>query len=84
MRTYPSVDESFARLHAAGWSVGDVRLLTAAGPDWLVSGANGENQIQARGRTQAEAWHRACSQTEAVGMLQREPRSCLGPGRRRE
>jgi DNA-binding helix-hairpin-helix protein with protein kinase domain len=24
--------QSFARLHRAGWSVGDVRILTAAGP----------------------------------------------------
>jgi hypothetical protein len=65
----PRVDESFARLHRAGWSVGDVRLLTAAGPAWLVSGASGANQIRARGRTQAAAWHRACEQAEGAGML---------------
>ena len=58
-------------LHRAGWFVGDVRLLTAAGPAWLVSGTNGENQIQVRGRTQAETWHRACEQDEAAGMLGR-------------
>ena len=51
--------------------MGDVRLLTAKGPAWLVRGTNGENQIQARGRTQAEAWHLACQQAEAVGMLGR-------------
>jgi hypothetical protein len=35
---YPAVDESRARLHAAGWSVGDVG--TAGG--WFVSGTNGD------------------------------------------
>jgi hypothetical protein len=32
-----------------------------------------ENLIEARGKTQAEAWHRACQQAEAVGMLGRRP-----------
>jgi hypothetical protein len=35
---YPSVDESFGRLHRAGWSVGDVA--TPAG--WCVCGTNGD------------------------------------------
>jgi hypothetical protein len=47
--------QSFARLHRAGWSVGDVRLLTAEGPRWYVSVTNGENAIEARAPTQAEA-----------------------------
>jgi hypothetical protein len=55
MSTYPSPDESFRRLHAAGWSVGE----TGTAGRWLVSGANGENRIQASGSTQAEAWWRA-------------------------
>jgi hypothetical protein len=62
---YPAVDESRARLHAAGWSVGDVG--TAGG--WFVSGTSGENAVRSQGRTQAEAWHRACEQAAAVGML---------------
>jgi hypothetical protein len=61
----PLVDESANRLHRAGWSVGE--LPTPAG--WIVSGVNGENVIEARGRTQAEAWWRACEQARAVGML---------------
>jgi hypothetical protein len=65
----PTADESFARLHRAGWSVGHVRLLTAAGPAWWVSGTNGENVLSAHGRTQAEAWHNACLQARALGML---------------
>jgi hypothetical protein len=68
---HTTVDESLARLHRGGWSVGDVRLLTAAGAVWFVSGANGENRIAACGRTQAEAWHRASEQARAVGMLGR-------------
>jgi hypothetical protein len=62
-------DESFARLHRGGWSVGDVRLLTAEGPRWWVTGANGENVIEASGRTQGESWHLACLQAKSLGML---------------
>jgi hypothetical protein len=69
MAAHPSPDESFARLHRAGWSVGDVRLLTAEGPAWWVTGTNGENALSAQGRTQAEAWHHACLQAKALGML---------------
>jgi len=65
-------DESFTRLTRAGWSIGDVRVLTAAGPLWLVTGANGENVIEARATTQTQAWHRACQQAEALGMLRRQ------------
>jgi hypothetical protein len=71
MSTYPSVDECRDRLHRAGWSIGE----TAIGPDlalvWLVTGTNGENRIEARGRSQAEAWYRATLQAEVVGMLAR-------------
>ena len=84
MASFPTINEFFTRLHAAGWSVGDVRILTAEGPRWLVTGRNGENQVRATGRTQAEAWHRACQQAEAAGMLGRRPSSCLCRGRWRE
>ena len=50
--------------------MGDVQILTPDGPVWLVTGANGENVLEARGATQAEAWHRACQQAESLGMLQ--------------
>jgi hypothetical protein len=43
-----------------------------AGAVWLVTGTNGGNRIEARGETQAEAWHRAAEQAEAVGMLARD------------
>ena len=62
---YPAVTESLDRLRRAGWSIGEAA--TAAG--WLVTGSNGENVIHAEGRTQAEAWWRACEQARAVGML---------------
>jgi hypothetical protein len=65
MKNLPSVDESFDRLHRAGWSVGEV----ATAGEWVVSGTNGENLLVARGETQAEAWWRACEQARAVGML---------------
>jgi hypothetical protein len=64
-RAYPTPDEYFRRLHAAGWSVGETG--TASG--WVLSGMNGENQLAARGSTQAETRYRACEQAAAVGML---------------
>jgi hypothetical protein len=39
---YDTYNEPFARPKRAGWSVGDVRVLTAARPVWLVTGANGD------------------------------------------
>ena len=74
---YPTVGESLDRLRRAGWSVGEVG--TASG--WLVTGSNGENRVQAHGRTQREAWWRACEQGGAVGMLApaRGPAGGRGP-----
>jgi hypothetical protein len=76
--TYPTPDEALARLHAAGWSVGE----TGGAGSWLGTGTNGENQVRAEGRTQAEAWHRASLQAQAVGMLGRaRPRPRSSPSR---
>jgi hypothetical protein len=65
MSTHPTVDESRDRLHRAGWSVGEI----ATASTWVITGSNGENLLEARGATQAEAWWRACEQARAVGML---------------
>jgi hypothetical protein len=61
-------DESFSRLHAAGWTVGDVAVHGESGAVWVVTGTNGENCIEARGASQDEAWRNAVLQAEAVGM----------------
>jgi len=58
-------DAAARRLHAAGWSVGEV----AGARHWLVSGTNGENLIHAVGKSQAAAWQLATVQASAVGML---------------
>jgi hypothetical protein len=58
-------------LHAAGWSVGDLLLLTDNGPGWLVTGTNEENVIEARTATQAEAWYMAVEQARTLGVLGR-------------
>ena len=55
MPTYSTPDESFDRLHAAGWSVGDVGVLAAGVVIWSVIGANGESTLRAKGIAQAEA-----------------------------
>jgi hypothetical protein len=69
----PTSDESFLRLHAAGWSIGDA---AATGPDgmvWLVTGTNGENVIRAEGATRDAAWWAAIGQAASVGMLGARP-----------
>jgi hypothetical protein len=67
----PAIDHCYARLHRAGWSVGEVRIATPGGPAWLVTGTNGENVIEGRAATQTEAWESACRQAEGIGMLRR-------------
>jgi hypothetical protein len=76
LHSYPSVDGSFARLHRAGWSIGE----TGGGGVWLATGANGENVIVTEGQGQAEAWYRATLQAEAVSMLAR-PKGSIGGDR---
>jgi hypothetical protein len=65
--SYPSVDESRARLRRAGWSLGEV----CQGDTWQVDGSNGENRFVVRGGSQAEAWWAACVMAREVGMLGR-------------
>jgi hypothetical protein len=62
-------DESYLRLHAAGWSIGDAAYVERGSLVWLVSGRNGENLIRAEGRTRDAAWWAAVGQTQAVGMI---------------
>jgi hypothetical protein len=69
MDTTPPVDESFAQLHRAMWSVADVRVLTPAGVVWQVEARNGEHFIRARAPSQAETFHLACKQARALGLL---------------
>jgi hypothetical protein len=64
-----TVDHCHDALHRAGWSVGDARIITAAGPAWSVSGTNSENRIEARAATQSGAWVQAVEQARALGML---------------
>jgi hypothetical protein len=65
MPSYPPADESRARLHRAGWSLGE----TCLGQLWQVDGENGENRLLASGASQAEAWDRATVQSRELGML---------------
>jgi hypothetical protein len=67
MATFPTAEESLTRLHASGWSVGELR----AGSASIDSGCNGENAIGATGSTSAEAGWRAREQAVAVEMLRR-------------
>jgi hypothetical protein len=63
-------DEALARLHRAGWSIGDAAVaVEGGGLVWVVSGHNGENLIRAEGPTRDEAWVRAVEQARGLGML---------------
>jgi hypothetical protein len=68
----PSVDDSYMRLHLAGWSLADSAILSSARLVWLVTGKRGEYTIEALGTTKAEAWHQACQQAQGLGLLQDE------------
>src|SRR5262249_14882089 len=57
--TGPTADESMSRLHRAIWSMGPVAALDPHRLAWDVSGSNGENALEARGRSLAEAYWRA-------------------------
>jgi hypothetical protein len=70
-----TAEECFARLHAAGWSVGEAAFTGASGLGWVVLGYNGENLIRATGSTSGQAWRAACAQARALGMLGRAGRS---------
>jgi hypothetical protein len=67
----PTSDESYARRHAADWSIGDAAYLEWGVLVWLVAGSNGENLIRAAGPTRAGAWWAAVGQAQAVGMAGR-------------
>lgn len=63
-------DGALARLHRAGWSIGDAAFaVEGGGLVWIVSGHNGENLIRAEGPTRDVAWVRAVEQARGLGML---------------
>jgi hypothetical protein len=69
MATYPSVAESYDRLHRAGWRLHSAGIGAPCPAGWFLCGTNGENVLVAAGRTPEEAYWRACVQARAVGML---------------
>ena len=54
-----STDDAYHRLHAAGWSVGDVGFLDNGDRVWMVYAHRGEQKIAARANSQRDAWVRA-------------------------
>jgi hypothetical protein len=65
---YPTVNASTHRLKRAGWSAGSRRIRRKAGVVWVVFAHRGEQLIEGRGATRAEAWHRACLRAVAIGL----------------
>ena len=68
-----TVDESFALLHAAGWSIGDVRLFTPTGERWLVTGSRGKHILSAQATSQSDAWEEALHLAKASEAGDAEP-----------
>ena len=66
---FPCSDDSFRELQRAGWTVGDTAACGTGGLTWIVTGTNGENVIEARGKSQSEAWWQAREQARLLGML---------------
>jgi hypothetical protein len=54
-----NVDAWQADLREAGWSIGDMAILTPAGLAWMVFGQCGDERIVAKAPTQADAWREA-------------------------
>jgi hypothetical protein len=64
---YRAVDASAAHLKRAGRSAGGRVRRWTAGVVWVVFAHRGEQLLEGRGATQAEARHRACLRAEALG-----------------
>jgi hypothetical protein len=71
MPIYPPSELSKERLRRAGWCMDVSTQSPSPALVWRVKGFNGENLIDATGKTAAEAWYKACLAAEAVGMLRR-------------
>jgi hypothetical protein len=56
MDEIPKTDKLFLILHRAGWSIGDTAFVGKEGISWLVYGTKGDHSIQAKGKSQVEAW----------------------------
>ena len=76
--TSQTVDDSQARLHAAGWSVGDIETLDAEGRKvWHVYAHRDDQRILARAPMRAEAWADALQQAQLAdgeSALARRPK----------
>jgi hypothetical protein len=76
---FPPVEESYARLHRSGWSLGGTTFTSASGGTvHQDDGSNGENRIRVEGASPAEAWHRALEAAATCGMLEGWPRPASG------
>jgi hypothetical protein len=51
-----TIDACQVRLHAAGWSIGDMAVRTAKGMMWVVFAHRGVERVVSRARRQATAW----------------------------
>ncbi len=51
----PVPDESFARLHIAGWLLDEAAVAGPAGVTWVITGSSGARRIRAEGPTRTAA-----------------------------
>jgi hypothetical protein len=65
---YPTVDTFADHLKRAGWSTAESSIHWPNGATtWVVTASRAGRQVEGRGETPAEAWHRAGLRAEALG-----------------
>jgi hypothetical protein len=68
---YRSPDEAYDLLCRDGWKILETESGPVDEPFWWVTGSKGDLKIDASGRSQAEAWHRAVEQSRAQRRVDR-------------
>jgi hypothetical protein len=59
MNAADTIDACQARLHTAGWSIGDMAVRTSEGVMWVVLAHRGDERVVAKAPSQATAWKEA-------------------------
>jgi hypothetical protein len=61
-----NADTSQAKLHDAGWSVGEIAVRTPAGAVWMVYCHRGDQRIVAKASNQEDAWREAAEMVKRL------------------
>ncbi len=67
------IDDARNALRAAGWSAGDILLITPKGALWAACAYQGEQRIIAKAESQADAWREALAMALKLSGQSAEP-----------